>query len=454
MTFFWWSILVLLIVLVVFFGNHQRLKKQYEKKQRMDKELFKNVLDHLHQHLTLAQVKEKFTLDSSIPLLTRIKESTNFPFTQNHDVKILRNGEEKYPALFAALKEAQHHIHLLYYTIQTDGIGRDLCDLLMQKAKEGVQVRVIVDGVGSRQLTKEPHLQHKLEEAGVELNIFAPPKLSFLWHLNFRNHRKIAVIDGKVGFTGGLNIGDEYLHKDPSKGYWRDLHLRIEGEAVLLLQRIFATDWYYVTNQKLNENDAYFPTYSSRELQQKNSEVALAQVVPSGPDMGQHIIDDIYKEMVYTAQEKVWFATPYFIPNQQLLSALKEAAQKGIDVRLLVPNKTDNPIVQAASYHFYQPLLQAGVKIYRYQKGFYHAKIALVDQHVAKIGSANMDRRSFYYSFETGIFVYEPKTCQELQLLFEQDFQDSILMQPSLLKRRTFLQKAATQLSLLLVPWL
>jgi len=451
MSFTGWMILSLVFIISLVIGNHFRLKQRYKKKQKIDEKLFKYVFEELEKEVSQQEVRA--IVNHSAPLLSSIKEKTHFPLTNNNQVTVLANGEDKYPALFKAIKEAQHHIHLLYYTIKVDGIGQQLLELLKQKAKEGIEVRLIIDGVGSHEAVGSKGTLEELNQAGVELGIYAPPKLRFLWHLNFRNHRKIVVIDGKVGFTGGLNIGDEYLHKDPQKGYWRDIHVQLEGKAVILLQKIFATDWYYVKNQRLE--DHYFnwhPVEST--VPPASKEQALVQALPSGPDMHERIIDDVYLDMLSVAKEKIWLTTPYFIPDQKLFRALKKAALQGIDVRLLVPQKTDNPIVQAASYHFFQPLLLAGVKIYQYQKGFYHAKMALIDDEVVKIGSANFDRRSFYYSFEAGVFIYHAETCSTVHSIFEQDFQDSTLLQPSQIRNRTFLQKAATQLSLLLTPWL
>jgi cardiolipin synthase len=449
------SILTIALVVGIFFlGNHVRLKKQYEKKQQADAKLFQPVLENMDKHLSMNEAKQQFDIDRHDSLLHSIKKKTNFPLTQNDRVQVLLDGEQKYPALFKAIDEAKHHVHLLYYTIQDDQIGKELQKLLIRKVKQGVEVRLLVDGVGSKELTKSSTAFKNLKEAGVECAVFAPPTLSFLFHLNFRNHRKIVVVDGRVGFTGGLNVGDEYLHMDPKKGYWRDIHVLVEGESVLLLQRIFATDWYYVTNRKVKEDDQFFPQFTQKGTQQADSETALVQVIPSGPDMDLHVMKQVYKELILSAKKKVWLATPYFVPDDMIMSALKEARKKGIEVALLVPKKTDNVFVQAASYHFFRPLLHAGVKIYQYQKGFYHAKMALVDDEVAKIGSANLDQRSLNYSFEAGLFIYHQETCQKVKEIFEYDFKDSTLLQPIQLSNRSFWQRMGTQFSLLLAPWL
>jgi cardiolipin synthase len=449
------SILVILLLVGVFvFCSHVRLKKQYKKKQQADAKLFQPVLENMNQHLSAEEAKRKFNIGQHGFLLHSIKEKTKYPLTQNDRIEVLLNGDQKYPALFKSIEQAQHHVHLLYYTVQNDQIGQELQQLLIKKVKQGVEVRLLIDGVGSKELLKSKSVLKHLKEAGVECAVFAPQKLSFLLRLNFRNHRKIAVIDGRVGFTGGLNVGDEYLHKDPKKGYWRDIHVLVEGESVLLLQRIFATDWYYVTNKKVKEDEQFFPQFTQEGTQQSDTDTALVQVVPSGPDMDLDVMKHVYKDMFLSAKEKIWIATPYFAPDQMIMNALKEARKKGVEISLLVPKKTDNALVQAASFHYLLPLLYAGVKIYQYQKGFYHAKMALVDDKVAEIGSANLDQRSLNYSFEAGLFIYHKETCQEVKEIFEQDFKDCTLLQPSQVKNRSFLQRIGTQFSVLLAPWL
>jgi cardiolipin synthase len=416
--FFFWSILFIFVFIVIFISvNQYKLKKQYEKKQHEDEKLYRQVEDKIKR----------------------------FPFTENKNVRILLNGEEKYPALFQDIKEANESIHLLYYTLRDDQIGTNLQRLLIEKAAQGVKIRLIVDGVGSKGLAKNSI--QKLKEAGIDVGAFAPPSFTFLFHLNYRNHRKIVVIDGKIGYTGGLNVGDEYLHKDPKHGYWRDIHLRIVGESVLLLQRIFARDWYYTTDSKISENDRLFPSPGLHGG-------VLAKVIPSGPDMAKPLIKDVYLQMILTAKKRIWISTPYFVPDLEMLTALIEARKKGVEICLLVPKKTDNLLVQAASYHYFQALLKHGVKIYRYNKGFYHGKMVLIDKEIGKIGSANFDQRSFYYSFEAGLFFKDQNICKQIEQIFIGDFKDCTLLEAKQLRKRSLWERTVTQFSLLLAPWL
>lgn len=457
----WWLIpLFCLIVPVAFYmAFHFHQQRQYTKKQLADALLFPQVMNSLNEHLSVEEAVKRFQITDHAQLLACIKQATSLPLTENDRLKLLRNGEETYSAFFEEIKKAKHHIHILFYIFRDDNVGQEFIDLLKKKAREGVIVRVLVDGVGSHALSEETKRQ--LKRAGIKLEMFAPPKLSFLFHLNYRNHRKVTVIDGRVGFLGGLNIGDEYLHRDPQKGFWRDQHLLIEGESVLLLQRIFATDWYYAKNEKISEDQHYFPhfkdkhtfqqTEPTQELKQKT---ILAQVVPSGPDMKRDVARDAFVEMINSAQKRVWIGTPYFIPDKKILQAIKLACARGVKVTLLVPEQTDNWFVQHAAFYYYQKLLACGAQVLFYQKGFYHAKVALVDDLVAKVGSANLDQRSFHLSFEAGLFIYDPTVCHQVKQLFLQDFQESRALQPIELTRRTIGQQILTAFSLLLTPWL
>lgn len=457
----WWIIILLIILgLLMFYGGyHLHMKRQFQKKQEADVLLYKKVLNSLNERVSMEEAVNHFDIKTHAQLLQHIQKNTRFPLTLNDRLELLLDGEQTYHSLFEELEKAQHHIHLLFYTIREDEIGMKLFNLLIRKAQEGIAIRILIDGVGSKAFSAQRIAS--LEQHGIECGIFAPPKLSFLTQLNFRNHRKITVIDGRVGLAGGLNVGDEYLHKDPKKGYWRDIHLLAEGESVLLLQRIFATDWYYVKGLKIEEDEQYFPPFRKQETLHGvqgsgpvKEKTILAQVVPSGPDMERYTIRDAYVRMIDSAQKRVWIGTPYFIPDRLIFSAIERAAQRGVDVTLLVPEKTDNWFVQHAAVHYYQQLLKMGARIYLYKKGFYHAKIALLDDQVAKVGSANIDRRSFYLSFEAGLFIYDPAICEEVQHIFLQDFQDSYLMQMNDLKQRSIGQQVLTSVSLLLAPWL
>jgi cardiolipin synthase len=440
-------ILVLFLATIfLYYSYFSNMSQQYRKKQQADAALYKHVLDHLQQHLSLEAGIQQYGIRHQ-DLLTFIHRETRFPLTQNDSIRILLDGEETYEALFASLQQAEHHIHLDFYTVQHDEVGKKLLKILMKKVQSGVQVRLLLDAVGSRSFDQD--MIDTLRQYGIQCRLFAPPKLKFLTRFNFRNHRKIAVIDGKVGLIGGLNVGKEYVHQDPRHGYWRDIHTLVKGESVLLLQRIFATDWYYVSGEKIEEEGQYFPTTGLT-----STDPALIQVVPSGPDMDRQVIKRVYARMILSARERLWIGTPYFVPDRQIMDAFRTALSNGVDVTILVPEKTDHAIVQAASYAYFEELLQAGATIQRFHKGFYHAKTALVDQEVAKIGSANFDQRSFRYSFEAGLFIYHQQTCEELRKTFEADFKEAIPLTLEEIRSRSVWQKAWTRIALLFAPLL
>ncbi|GGK25161.1 cardiolipin synthase [Caldalkalibacillus thermarum] len=434
-------------------GQHVYLRRQFQKKAQADQRLFQRVRHNLNERLSVQEAEQRFKLEPHTEVLRFIQGNTDFPLTQNDRLRILNNGEALFPALFEEIDKAQHHVHILFYTVQDDHISNQLFEKLEQKVQEGVEIRLLVDGVGSHTLIGGERFK-ALQKQGIQCGVFAPPRLRFLPYMHFRNHRKIVVIDGKVAFTGGLNVGDEYLHRDPNTGFWRDVHVLIEGESVLLMQRIFATDWYYTTGEMLEENDQYFPTFTRQETHQRDQQTILAQVVPSGPDMTRPIAKDSYLIAIHKAKKRIWLGTPYFVPDQEIIEALNAARKRGVEVKLIVPKRTDNPFVHYASFHFHKQLLPAGVEIYLYHKGFYHAKMALVDDYIANIGSVNLDRRSFHFDFEAGLFIYDRHVYRQVEAIFKQDLQDCRQLKAEQLFQQPWWIRTATQLSLLMAPWL
>jgi cardiolipin synthase A/B len=339
------------------------------------------------------------------------------PFTLNNTTRILTNGGEAFRQMMLDLSEAKEHIHFQFYIIRNDTTGNQFKQVLIDKARQGVAVRVIYDGVGSVMLDRKYIAE--LREAGVEVVSFFPVILPFLNNkLNYRNHRKIVVIDGKIGFVGGLNIGDEYLGKSTRFGFWRDSHMRVEGEAVYLLQNIFLKDWFFVTNENI-EGPQYFPPIRGTVGEE------LIQIASSGPDSDWESIWQMYFSIITTAQEKIYITSPYFIPDDSIMMALKTASLSGLDVRILLPSRPDHHTVFWASRSYFQELLDAGVRFYLYQPGFVHAKILLVDGVVASIGTANMDIRSFQHNFEVNAIIYNSNSVFKLEEDFINDLAES-----------------------------
>jgi cardiolipin synthase len=390
-------------IFYLLFGRNYRKERMYRKKYFLDKQAFLTVEGDEDP-----RSEEKLRLMGAHQgkLFNLAQKLGNSPISFDTATKILSNGDETFRHIIGELKRAKHHIHMEYYIVRHDAIGQEIKEILLAKAEEGVKVRFLYDAVGSWQLSKK--YINEMKNAGIETVAFGPVKLPFLNNkFNFRNHRKIIVIDGTVGFVGGLNIGDEYLGRSEEFGFWRDTHLMLKGEAVRSLQLIFLQDWYYMTNHSFLTAE-----YLSPQLDHKNH--GGVQLIAGGPDNEWSVIKNIFFSMIASAEKSVWIASPYFIPDEDIFSAIKVAALSGIDVRLLVPNRPDKRIVFHASRSYFPELLEAGVKIYEYGRGFMHSKIVIVDSELASIGTSNMDMRSFHLNFEVNAFLFRTRSTQEL----------------------------------------
>ncbi|PTM53329.1 cardiolipin synthase [Desmospora activa] len=364
--------------------------------------------------------------------------------TQTNQVEIFTDGQEKFDALIEDLERAQHHIHLLYYIVRPDDLGKRLARVLARKAREGVQVRLIYDDLGSRRLNKA--FIREIREAGGEIEAFFPAVLPLInLRLNYRNHRKLVIIDGKIGYIGGFNIGNEYLGLNPRFGYWRDTHLRIRGDAVHHIQSRFILDWNQASRHDISYQDNYYPTPL------REGDVGV-QIVSSGPDSEWEQIKNGYIKMILTAKKYIYIQTPYFIPDHSLLDALRIACLSGIDVRIMIPNKPDHPFVYWATFSHVGELLQAGGKIYIYQNGFLHAKTIVVDDKIASVGTANIDMRSFRLNFEVNAFLYHADMAKNLAEIFQQDMLQSTSLTWEEYQQRSYTIRFKESISRLLSP--
>ncbi|MFP5110939.1 cardiolipin synthase [Bacillaceae bacterium C204] len=390
-------------IFYLLFGRNYRKEKMFRKKYFLDKQAFLTVEGDEDP-----RNDEKISLlgEHQGKLFTLAQKLGNSPISFDTATKILTNGEETFQHIIEQLKRARHHIHLEYYIVRHDHIGQEIKNILIEKVRQGVRVRFLYDAVGSWQLSNS--YINELKNEGIEMVTFGPVKLPFLNNkFNFRNHRKMIIIDGSIGFVGGLNIGDEYLGRNKHIGFWRDTHLMLRGEAVRTLQLIFLQDWYYMTNHS-------FLTAEYLSPQNDDESHGGVQLIAGGPDNEWSVIKNIFFSMIASAEKSVWIASPYFIPDEDIFSAIKVAALSGIDVRLLVPNKPDKRIVFHASRSYFPELLDAGVKVYEYQRGFMHSKIVIVDHELASIGTSNMDMRSFHLNFEVNAFLFRTKSTQKL----------------------------------------
>ncbi|MGP4078676.1 cardiolipin synthase [Pseudalkalibacillus sp. R45] len=357
--------------------------------------------------------------------------------------EVLRNGDEKFPRLLSELRNAKDYIHMEYYIFRSDEIGRQIIDVLCEKAADGVEVRFIYDGIGSLKISDRD--VSRMKEAGVQVHSFLPIRKGFFnQKFNFRNHRKIVVIDNHIGFVGGLNVGNEYLGKDEKFGYWRDTHLIVKGEALRDLQRVFLLDWSYVNDESL-----FVERYLAMDASEESGGV---QVVPSGPDTSQGVMSYLYYSMITFAQQSVWITTPYFIPSKEIRTALLIAAIKGIDVRLMVPETNDSFLTQYATRSYFSELLRYGVKIYLYQKGFHHQKTIIVDGNYATLGTANVDLRSFHLNFEVNVFMFRTPTIETLVSQYEEDLNDSLEVNMETHKKRGLFLRTKESFSRLFSP--
>ncbi|GAA6178843.1 cardiolipin synthase [Shimia sp. NS0008-38b] len=328
-------------------------------------------------------------------------------------MQLMRNGETTFEAIFAAIDQAEHYVLVQFYIFRDDGLGRALKDRLIAAAKRGVSVAFLYDRVGSLRLS-QTYLDD-LSAAGVKVPTneeMRGPKTRF--QLNFRNHRKTVVVDGKVGFIGGHNVGDEYLGKDPAFGDWRDTHVKLCGPVVMQLQLVFVEDWHWVTDEFLGDTLNWQPEPVPEDM--------TALIVPTGPADRLETGALMFFAAICAAKERVWIASPYFVPDRDVLSALKFAALNGVDVRLLLPEVIDHRVVWLAAFAYFDEVRFAGVKIYRYKPGFMHQKVFLVDDELAGVGTTNLDNRSFRLNFEAMALFFNKRAARDVEEMLIEDF--------------------------------
>lgn len=338
-------------------------------------------------------------------------------FSQDNRLEVFVDGQLHFDDMLARLRDAREYIHMQYYIIRNDNLGRQVLDLLVEKARAGVEVRLLYDGMGCIRLPRR--FFRPLVEAGGRVACFFPPFLPYInLRINYRNHRKICIIDGKQAYVGGFNIGDEYLSLS-SLGYWRDTHVRIEGSAVMGLAFRFFLDWRFAAKDYTPVDEKYFSNCNTEGQ-------TGVQIVSSGPDSHWASIKDGYLKMITSARERLYMQTPYFIPDGSILEALKVAALSGVDVRLVIPEKEDHLFVHWASLSYMGELLDAGVRCYTYkkEKGFIHSKVIVMDSFVSTVGTANLDIRSFHLNFEVNAFIYDESVSARLEEIFLYDLED------------------------------
>ncbi|MGM0620149.1 MAG: cardiolipin synthase [Bacteroidota bacterium] len=416
----WILLLVLLpvfgVVFYLFFGQEYRKRKLYSRKGIKSLGQYRKLsIKQLRQFEQAFSNLEKKILEKE-NIIRLLLNNSDALLTTGNKLKILVNADQTFKAIFSAIKNARHHIHLEYYIFADDKIGNQVKDLLIEKSLEGVEVRIIIDDVGSWGLSDK--FISEMKNSGIRIQSFMEVRFPRLTsRANFRNHRKIIVIDGVTGFTGGINIADRYVDGVKGIGPWNDIHLQLEGDAANCLQVVFAANWYFVMRENLTGRN-YFPPL-------KETKGVPVQISASGPDSDWESIGQAIFAAIANAKKRVYLTTPYLMPPMQIVSALKMASLSNVDVRIIIPEKSDARIPKWCSFSYVEELLEAGIKVYFFQNGFIHSKYVIVDDVFSTIGTTNLDFRSIETNFEVNAFIYDEDFTSKLVRIFKKDIQNS-----------------------------
>lgn len=427
-------ILIILVVPVggmlayILFGRSWRKSRQFS----YNDDTVSRYLEKISSEQLTEISKPEYSALVERSFVTLLLNNGDAALTLGNRLWILNNGSECFPAMFEDLGKSEKFIHIEIFGIESGELFEQLLGILSKRVAAGVEVRVIFDSVGSRALKIRD--VERMRKAGIEAYSYMPVWLPhFANKFNYRNHRKIVVIDGKIGYTGGMNIADRYLH-GTKRGVWRDTQIRLEGGSVTMLNAVFINDWSFVTDGELLYDMKYFPV-------QQIKETLPIQIATSGPDSPHATIMQAYFAAIGSARRYIYISTPYLLPNQPIVTALKVAAMSGVDVRILIPVRGDNMVVAWAGYSNIDTLLDSGVSIYLYKKGFNHSKLFVIDDELCSIGSANLDYRSFDTDFEVQAYIYDRKISTELKGYFLKDLNDSELITSETWEHRSRVSK-------------
>ncbi|MDF1755362.1 MAG: cardiolipin synthase [Verrucomicrobiales bacterium] len=378
------------------------------------------------------------------PTMAAAAKFASLPPLQGNKAELLIDGKATFDSIFEAIDKAEKYILVQFYILRNDGTGVELRDRLAAKVAEGVRVFVLLDDLGCLDLGKT--YVKELRDAGVDARFFMDfSGEANRFQLNFRNHRKLVVVDGRKVFIGGLNVGDEYLGKHPTMTPWRDTHVALTGPIAKAAQISFVEDWHWATEDLIPDLDW--------DLTKEDVAGSVAAIVlPSGPADPIETCSMFFLSAINNAKKRVWIATPYFVPDDKIVTALQMAALRGVEVKILIPENTDSRLVQLSSYSYLEPLETTGVEIYRYTEGFMHQKVIMVDDALSAIGSANFDNRSFRLNFELTAVIHDEKFAGEVATMLENDFSNSRPAKSSELKERSFIFKLSVRLARLLAP--
>ncbi|SHH50778.1 cardiolipin synthase [Anaerosphaera aminiphila DSM 21120] len=431
-------------ILYLFIGQDLSKKRIFDKKDSLKIKMRKNAQSQLNE---IKSGKFKFKNERTreyVEMIEMFNVSEDETFYQGNDIEMYSDGREMFKKLFEDIEAAEKSVYFESYIFKSDGLGTELMNLLKKKSREGVEVLLLVDGMGARNLKQKD--RRDLVENGVKLAIFFPGLFGkFNTHINYRNHRKIIVIDHKIGYVGGLNVGDEYISKDKKFGFWRDDHIRIIGPAVMGLQFRFFLDYNFAADKK--EGAFITPVFEKSEYGNKD-----ICIVTSGPDTKVDSIRNGYEKIISRARKKIYIQTPYFVPDEGLFNALKVAALSGCEVNIMIPEIRDHPFVHWASTSFIGELLDWGCRAYYYQGGFLHSKVICCDDYLSSIGTANFDIRSFELNFEANAFIFDEEVTSTLIKNFENDVKNSKEITLADYERRSVFVKIKEGVSRLLSP--
>jgi cardiolipin synthase len=435
---------ILGLVVYYYLGRDLRKKRRFTLKGSKDETLMLRYWESQRKEIENLQVQLRHQVASKQEISAMLLNTRHSVLSRDNDIEVLINGEETFPAIMEALKAAQHHIHMEYYIFAADDVGNEIAAILVEKLKQGIEVRFVYDDLGCDNIGDIPDL---LEEHGGDVHAFSPVLINFYVNANYRNHRKIIVIDGEVGFTGGINIDERYLNNGKHPVFWRDTHLKLRGDVVNLLQLQFLMSYRYCSKQTFPFSMPYFQRSNLHEN-------CFADVVASGPDSDFPMAMQSILMAINVARRAIRISNPYFIPNEQILTALQMAALAGKNVQLILPSRGDSFFVQHAVQSYIKPMLDAGVKVYFYKKGFMHAKSITVDDNLAIVGSVNLDYRSFYLNSEIAVVLYDKQLTQKLNAAFEQDLLDAVQIDRRVWKNRSIWKRFIDALCRLLTPLL
>ncbi len=434
------------MMIYLFFGINFRKKKLFSRKGFIEQKIIHDWMSN-YEHLLMQRADDvREYLDEKAKLPYLFWRNNFSALTSNNSVTILNNGEIKFPMLLKKLNEASRHIHIEYYIFEEGKIGSQILDVLCEKAKSGVEVRLVVDAIGSSKFRQKT--MKRLRTSGVQFYEYNPVIFTFLANrVNYRDHRKIVIIDGKTGFVGGLNVGDKYINYPGTTNYWRDTHCMIEGEAVYSLQVLFILNWYFVSKILLKPERRYFPGISQKED-------VITSIISSDPDSDNPNLMEAYFSMINSAKDEILISTPYFIPNESIMTALATSAKGGVKVKILVPAEADSVFVHAASMTYMGILLRNDIEVYMYKKGMVHSKVMIIDEELSTIGTANMDYRSFDHNAEVNAVFFNQALAKELKAQFQIDLNDSVRLDYLSWKKRPFKIRIIGSIGRLVAPLL